>query len=661
MLTRQQLVAAGLADNEESAPQDFGGRVLPNPAHIRASWDTDGPPITRLPNGVTFKKDNWRGSMPLDVSNPNPADVIPPAMGTEIQAKTTGKPIDFSQYAQAPAQIDFGKYENTPTRKDAWGTPSAEIDKFLENNSGYQFLDADPQFPNRKPGIYPTGPGNEWRNDPKLNAKKGNPDQSPVDIHLLKHSYENAKQAAGAATAPMLFEATIPQIIGGVAGGAAGSAGASQTAKALGAGETGQEVAGDVGGLAGGIAGGAAADWTVAKATALYKALPKELQSELLEVLSPRIKHALNISEGVKKLATPVEPTPVPEPKPTPEVLQAAPLAQGAKPYTDPAQGLGQIPLSRLMEPPATPTPGALDKAVIQSVTGPKTVNDLMGGGVPRTLSGDSALRQILTGQDNANLMKIARSRGINVSQEAQLKPSVADSRLVNKIIDDFSPDELAELRDQYLENTRMGKHNFGDIGPEAWKTMSLQSYFPEVKIPAAQMLRTRTAITNAPLKNVQPEMAPVTDLAQQIKATGKVTPKAKPAAGPAGAGTGLESQLNQMLDQVKQGKTLKDLMGVSTTIDPAELSKRWGVDEESLAAGREQTRGMNPNETEESIQDLVAKYKKKGAKVDPVIETRDAQNNIVSVDGRARVIAAQRAGLKRIPVIVRRAAAPTQ
>ena len=111
-----------------------------------------------------------------------------------------------------------------------------------------------------------------------------------------------------------------------------------------------------------------------------------------------------------------------------------------------------------------------------------------------RTLSGESALRQILTGQDYQNLMKIAKSRGINVSQEAQLRPGVADPRLISKIVDDFSPDELADMRATYMETERF-KHNFGDITPEAWKTLSLQNYFPDVKITQAALKRTQASI----------------------------------------------------------------------------------------------------------------------------------------------------------------------
>lgn len=119
-----------------------------------------------------------------------------------------------------------------------------------------------------------------------------------------------------------------------------------------------------------------------------------------------------------------------------------------------------------------------------------------------RTLSGESALRQVLTGQDNANLMRIAKSRGINVTKEGQLKPGVADKLLVEKIINDFSPDELGDVSDKFLQAQRFS-HNFGDIGPEAGNTLDVQTYFPNVKLPAAVLKRLNAAISQAKMNQV--------------------------------------------------------------------------------------------------------------------------------------------------------------
>src|SRR5690349_649820 len=77
------------------------------------------------------------------------------------------------------------------------------------------------------------------------------------------------------------------------------------------------------------------------------------------------------------------------------------------------------------------------------------------GAGVqnaPYTYSGESAVRQVLTGLGNKDLLQVAKSRGIDVAREAQLKPGVADSRIVQKVIDDFSPEELDDFKDTYLE-----------------------------------------------------------------------------------------------------------------------------------------------------------------------------------------------------------------
>lgn len=152
-------------------------------------------------------------------------------------------------------------------------------------------------------------------------------------------------------------------------------------------------------------------------------------------------------------------------------------------------------------------TPPAASAALPPPSGAPPTLSPGAGESIPRTLSGESALRQILTGQDNANLLKIARSRGINVTKEALLKPGTADSQIINKILGDFSDGELDNVRSTFLQN--LSKHNFGDIGPEAWKTMSMQTYFPDVKIPQAVLTRTAKAISSAAAKPAPTAIAP--------------------------------------------------------------------------------------------------------------------------------------------------------
>jgi len=120
-----------------------------------------------------------------------------------------------------------------------------------------------------------------------------------------------------------------------------------------------------------------------------------------------------------------------------------------------------------------------------------------------RFLAGDSALRQILGGQDNVNLMRIAKARGINTARESVLKPGKADPLLINKIIDDFSPTELDDIADMY-DVVRRNKHQWGDIGPDAQKTLSMQTYFPDVKVPQTVLKR----VINSLSRNSQPAAA---------------------------------------------------------------------------------------------------------------------------------------------------------
>lgn len=212
--------------------------------------------------------------------------------------------------------------------------------------------------------------------------------------------------------------------------------------------------------------------------------------------------------------------------------------------------------------PEAAPTPTSAPET-IGSATEPEVESTRVPSpeSIPRTLSGESALRRILTGQDNANLLKIAKSRGLNVTRESQLRPGFADNLLINKIINDMNPEELQHVRDTFLEVGR-NRHQFGDIGPEAYKTMSLQTYFPEVKTSLAQQLRTRRAVEQNPARAA----APIEETQQ--------TSKPAPAKIPEGASD------DNLLDLLKQSLA-KAKEKPSTPIQEGEQSRPF-VDQES-------------------------------------------------------------------------------
>ncbi len=387
--------------------------------------------------------------------------------------------------------------------------PQSEELDFLQKNPGHAWLSRDPQkFPNREEGIYPSGPGNEWRNDPT--SPMASNTQAPIDLHLGLHTYQGMKTGLLAATAPLALEASVPQLIGGLAGGTAGSYAGQKIAQAAGAGPVGQEIAGDVGGLAGGALGARQASGFVRNfraglnppATATYPGapLPETPPTAVLQASSlargpqPVIDRAQGL--GSIPVAKNFPGAPYPEnpgvfpgaslpASPTPELLQSRGLTQGATvPPPEPSAALGRIPV----QSPGMPAPGQAGSMAESLATTPS------GAGLPRTLSGESALGQVLSRLDNASLLRIARSRAINVSQESLLKPGTANNLLINKIANDFSPDELQEFAARHLEASRF-QHQFpSDMTPENWSVIALQHYFPSIKLPLTALRRAALA-----------------------------------------------------------------------------------------------------------------------------------------------------------------------
>jgi hypothetical protein len=184
--------------------------------------------------------------------------------------------------------------------------------------------------------------------------------------------------------------------------------------------------------------------------------------------------------------------------------------------------------------PAVTVEPAAVQPATVQPVRETAAAPNVNIENVPRrsTISGESALSEVLGRLPNNMQLKIARSRGIDVSKEALLKPTPAvTERIIKKIVDDYSDDELDGVRSTYMENEgRFAQHSFvGDVGKEANQTLNLQTYFPELKIPLAQTLRTQKAIQAANAT----KYAPLRDLSGALKteASKSASSVAKPAA----------------------------------------------------------------------------------------------------------------------------------
>lgn len=230
----------------------------------------------------------------------------------------------------------------------------------------------------------------------------------------------------------------------------------------------------------------------------------------------------------------------------------AAEGAPAAKAATEVVPEIAR-PVASTSAPAAAP---AVDPAVAKHLEGAVDYT----GQKPVTLSGEGALNEVLSRLPNKTQLQIARSRGIDVTAEAQLKPtSSVTARIVKKIVADYTPEELQEFHDTYLENEGRGVRNdmSQKIGKEANQVLNLQTYFPELRVPVAQQLRAQQAISNVN----STRYAPLSDLAGDLKKAAKRTAKAKPAvSAPAPASDGLLDQLNQMNELVKAGKKLQDL-----------------------------------------------------------------------------------------------------
>ena len=354
---------------------------------------------------------------------------------------------------------------------------------------------------------------------------------------------------------------------------------------------------------------------------------------------------------------------------------------------------------------PAAVAPGAAG-SIAESVAAPKTLADLAKPTAP--VSKAALGRQIESAVYDATGAEPPKPLKPNVSLKNQIK---ADIQAKTPLPKDFTPVEGSSAIKGYKYNaaanemetiTNDGLHYIhggvdadqaaafeaADSKGTAWNNLRKA---PGVVRVAKVVNGQRVAFTpSAGSRSMvidpetgQPELASVVEAKQnaaKTAATETAAPKtlsnlAKPKP-PASAPSSLEEDLsaewsknNEFLKAQKAAKpasiaSLDDVKvapGAAQTVsaDPAHLAERWEVDEESLKEGREQTRDMSPKQTEDFIQKVSTRYKK-GFKVDPVVEIRDAENNITSVDGRGRVIAAQRAGVKEIPVIVRRMKAAT-
>lgn len=144
-------------------------------------------------------------SQPSQAQPSQPQASQPQATPAQPQPQASSpSPTGASSDSFSMAELMKDEQQGQATQATTGG-PNAEEQAFLAANPGHAWVPADPKFPNRPAGIYPTGKGNEWRNDPSYT-------QAPIDLHFVKHTLEGAATGA-AAVAPAVGLAAIPEAL----------------------------------------------------------------------------------------------------------------------------------------------------------------------------------------------------------------------------------------------------------------------------------------------------------------------------------------------------------------------------------------------------------------------------------------------------------------
>jgi hypothetical protein len=696
-LTRQQRVAAGLDDDEEGAPADFNGPVFSNPQHIQPQLDTDPTmPVTRLPNGVSFQRQNFSGSPQMDVSNPATADVMP-TMGREIAAKTDGAPVvDYDALAQkhgATPAVDYealaakhGASNADNSKKDEPGMLDREIplDSTLHaTESGlqsigrglrdaakgsYQTIIKPPETPTEEkigllgPVALPLyrmlrGAGHTASDATQIVGAVHdiNASADPTGTYL-KAAQETAGQGAGQALLALGTEGAarvlpkIPEALETPAGQGV-AAGVKAAAKKLPAAAV--KRIPYVGPVATDVAEAARSAYKAAQAEdagvmhSEPSATPEQLNPAL--VSPARTLPGQVGREVVRPPAAPVKLGPqrqlaLPPAEVIADDVEGVPSQQtstAGEVHDVESPEPSATPTARAAAPSATSAEAAAPPAAAKPATAKAPLSDLQ-----------NQIEKALGGKPLA--------RGIPLKNQTPL-PEGFTPTPDSSLLKGYKYDPAAQEFEAVLKNGERYAH--GQVTPDQFERFEAadsqgSAWTKEIKQGPGTVLVRKNGVPVVKPRTVvfdpetgAPEFSDVLEAKPKPAAAAPKAAAPKPAAKPAPVAAAdeddLTAQMQQSLGHAEKG-------AVFTTASPKDLLTRWGVDPESFAEGRSQTRGMNADESAAAIKKLTAAYKK-GQPVEPLLETRDADNNIIEVDGRGRALAAHRAGVDRIPIIVRR------
>lgn len=388
-------------------------------------------------------------------------------------------------------------------------------------------------------------------------------------------------------------------------------------------------------------------------------AVGESLDPDIVGLVSPRAAHALRLASKTGKIATKLGAEAAPEAAASPVTI-----TPDAAPAELPAgfQSVAKSPTGSVDNPfQAPPRAEPVETPAEPAAAPPEPAAEPAPKITPAKVE-----QQISESLGNKPLQP-----GVSLRNQGKVPTAAAPA-----LPDGFTPVDSTALKGykydpearEFESITQGGQHYVhGDVSPEeaaafeaakskgqAWSQNIRQNNPLVAKVVNGQ----RVAVVKPRSVIVDPD----TGAPEFSDVVAAKKPQAKVAA--AGADEDLTSLLQKSLDQVRGKKppqSVGDVAnvvpkpgGVMTTADPGMLTDRWGTSAKSIADTDAQIRGKSPAESQAYIDQLADAYKK-GRPVEPVMETRDADNNITSVDGRHRALAAKKAGIERIPILIRR------
>lgn len=713
------------AARTQGAPADFGGMVLPNPDNITVSEDGEIP-VTRLPNGVTFNKQNVTGQPQFDVSNPTPAQVIPAAM------QTVGTKFDPAQPYQketaSSVKFDPSQSYTKETTEEAPKEQPKDVDIWMSVPGLPPEIKLNPEatmegLQNIWEGVKQTGSAawamgkppsskDEWAAFTAL---------GPVGLHLYRTNraaYETAKQAAQVpgAIKDINQSADPTGAYLDVAGKTAGQ-GAGQALVALAT----EGAAKGTPAVSEAVSSAKAAVKPALRATGeTLKTVGKSLDPDVIGLVSPRAAHALRLASKTGRVASklgaeetldataenqpfaggvenavpartqPVKPaqveTMLKKSLGAPEVKPGVPLREQLKPKVQPAPQAG-------LPKDFTPVKSSALKGYRYSPETQELESITNSGG--HYIHGDVTPEQFQAfeqaeskgkawsdlKQNSTYVGKVVNGKRVAAVPPKELATATPESEAPNAVSERTT--DKATIKRKTMRDFLISDEEATANAKVAERAVPvIKKIDSSVEIVGSRATGKATAASDTDIRS---SLSPAEFSDKGIKAledagfkyqgADVVSPKeaakyGKPIhqgwsdvhsfKGPKGeklnvfikadpAATDLTDTLQKSLDQVKAQKG-----GVMTTAEPGMLADRWGTSEKAIADTDAQLRGKTPQQSQDYINKLADSYKK-GHPVEPVLETRDAQNNVVSVDGRHRALAAKKAGIQRIPIIVRR------